>query len=89
MRLIEDLTMGRVRKLDVGEGFYGMSTPAGGSCPSTRPHINLLRVPDLRACTCSMYNVHVSLVSVGTAAAYFIHVPVNSETSASFIAIKG
>lgn len=67
MRLIEDLTIGRVRKLNVGEGilFNRMRTLAGDSCPSARPHINLLCVFDMGACTCSMHNVHPSLVLVG------------------------
>lgn len=67
VRLIEGLTIGRVRKLDVGEGilFNRMRTLAGDSCPSTHPHINLLCVLDIRACTCSMYNVHLSLVLKG------------------------
>lgn len=40
------LTIGRLRKLDVCEGilFNRMRTLAGDSCPSARPHINLLCV---------------------------------------------
>lgn len=64
VRLIEGLTIGRMRKLDVGEGilFNRMRTSAGNSCPSTCPHINLLCVLVLGACT---YNVHLSLVLKG------------------------
>lgn len=67
MRLIEGLTFGRVRKLNVGEGilFNRMRTLAGDSCPSARLHIILLCVLDMGACTCSMHNVHPSLVLVG------------------------
>lgn len=57
VRLIEGLAIGNVKKLDVGKVilFNGMGTLAGDSCPSTRPHTNLFCVPDIRACTCSMY----------------------------------
>lgn len=91
MRLIEGLTIGRVRKLNVGEGifFNRMRTLAGDSCPSARPHINLLCVLDMGACTCSMHHVHPSLVSEGGPPAYFIHLNENSVAIASFITIKG